>query len=150
MSAIYKSDLTWKNTLPDFKFETYSRNHEINFSGHQKLISSASPDYFGDANAANPEEILIGALSSCHMLTFLAIASKSGYNIESYNSTAVAILGKNEEGKMSVTDIELTPQVVFRGEKIPSAEGLMGLHDKAHRNCFIAQSIKAKVSIKNI
>ena len=145
---MYTIELEWSNkNSPEFTFEKYNRNHSLFFSGDQVLLNSASPEYFGDQNAANPEELLASALASCHMLTFLAIASKSGYTINHYTCSATAVMGKNADGKMSVTEINLTPEISFTGEKIPNPEQLTSLHDKAHRNCFIAQSIQSKVNV---
>jgi organic hydroperoxide reductase OsmC/OhrA len=120
------------------------------FSGQQFLNNSAAPEYLGNADMANPEELLASSLASCHMLTFLAVAAKSGYIVESYNDQAIATLDKNEEGKIAVTVIDLKPVVEFSGEKIPDDEHLKSLHEKAHRNCFIANSIKSKVNIHTL
>lgn len=140
-------DLNWKNTRSDFNFNDYSRDHQLTFSGKQTLTNSAAADYLGNADAANPEELLLSALASCHMLTFFAIASKTGHIIESYSDKPVALLGKNDSNKISVTEITLSPTIVFSGEKIPTSEQLKSMHEKAHHNCFIAQSIKTKVNI---
>lgn len=143
----YTITLEWKQDSSDFSYEKYNRHHTVAFSGDQSLNNSASPEYFGNSNMSNPEELLASALASCHMLTFLAIASKSGYNIQSYNCKAEAILGKNDEGRMSVTEITLTPEIVYNGDKRPSDDQLKSLHEKAHKNCFIAQSLKTKVNV---
>lgn len=146
MSSTFSIDLNWKRTN-EFSYETFSRNHTISYSGNQNLQSSAAAEYLGDANAANPEELIASALSSCHMLTFLVIASKSGYVVDSYLDHATATLDKNEEGKVAITVIDLKPVVVFSGAKIPDEAQLKSLHEKAHRNCFIANSIKTKVNV---
>lgn len=146
MSA-YIINLEWKNETGDFSYEKFNRSHEITFSGDQIVHNSSAPEYFGDSTRANPEELLAAALASCHMLTFLAVASKSGYHVNNYQCKSEALMGKNAEGRISVTEINLTPAIVFSGDKRPDAEQLKGLHDKAHRNCFIAQSIQSKVNI---
>jgi organic hydroperoxide reductase OsmC/OhrA len=143
----YIINLDWKKTTEDFSYEKFNRDHSIELSGNQTIKNSASPDYFGNADMTNPEELLASALASCHMLTFLAIASKSGYVLDSYNCKAEAFMGKNAEGRMSVTEITLTPEIVFSGDKKPSDEQLKSLHDKAHKNCFIAQSLQTKVNV---
>ena len=147
MSASYIINVEWKNVSPDFSYEKFSRHHTIALSGNQKIKNSASVDYFGNADMTNPEELLASALASCHMLTFLAICSKSGYVVDSYICTAEAFMGKNAEGRISVTEITLSPNVVFKGDKIPSVEQLTSLHEKAHKNCFIAQSLQTKVNV---
>ena len=145
--STYSINLEWKQTSEDFSYEKYNRHHSIAFSGNQTLMNSASPEYFGNSDMSNPEELLASALASCHMLTFLAIASKSGYNVHSYNCKAEAVLGKNEDGRMSVTEITLTPEIVYNGDKRPTDEQLKSLHEKSHKNCFIAQSLKTKVNV---
>ena len=143
----YVIDLEWKNISKNFGYEVYNRNHIIHFSGNQSIKNSAAPEFFGNTDMSNPEELLAASLASCHMLTFLAICSKGGYVVESYDCKAVALMGKNAEGRISVTEINLTPVIVFAEEKIPTEEQLKILHNKAHRNCFIAQSLQAKVNI---
>jgi organic hydroperoxide reductase OsmC/OhrA len=145
--STYTINLEWKQDSDDFSYEKYNRNHSISFSGNQTLKNSASPEYYGNTDMSNPEELLASALASCHMLTFLAIASKSGYNVQSYRCKAEAVLGKNDDGKMSVTEITLTPEIVYNGDKHPSDEQLKSLHEKSHKNCFIAQSLKTKVNV---
>ncbi len=145
--SVYTTNIEWKQTSSDFSFEKYNRNHTITFSGNHILKNSAAPEYFGNSDMSNPEELIAAALASCHMLTFLAVASKSGYNVQSYNCKAEALLAKNDEGKMSITEITLTPEIVYSGDKLPTPEQLKSLHEKAHRNCFIAQSLKTKVNI---
>jgi organic hydroperoxide reductase OsmC/OhrA len=141
-------ELSWTRTTPDFSYDTYNRDHQIYVGGKQVIANSAAVEYLGSADKTNPEELLAAALSSCHMLTFLAIAAKSGHIIDSYKARATAILGKNTEGRLAVTEIDLYPEIIFTGEKIPNSEQLISLHDKAHRNCFIAQSLKTKVNIR--
>lgn len=143
----YTIDLNWKRNTPDFSYDHFNRDHTLTFSGPQTLRNSSAPEYLGNTDTANPEELLASALCSCHMLTFLAVASKMGYTVDSYSDHAEAVLGKNEEGRLCVTEITLKPVIGFSGNKIPDAEQLKSLHEKAHRNCFIANSIKTKVNI---
>lgn len=144
MSA-FKIVTRWKR-VKEFTYENYNRNHQIEFSGNQTLNNSAAVEYFGDENMANPEELLASAVSSCHMLTFLALASKTGFVVEEYEDDAVAILAKNLEGRMAVTDIKLHPKIVFSGN-VPDENKLREMHHKTHRNCFIAQSVKAQIEV---
>lgn len=141
----FKITTNWKRSA-DFKYETYNRDHQIIFSGNQVLNNSAAPEYYGNEQMANPEELLASAVSTCHMLTFLALASKTGYVVESYEDDAVAILDKNAEGRTAVTDIKLHPKIIFSGNQ-PDEAKLREMHHKAHRNCFIAQSVKAQVEV---
>jgi peroxiredoxin-like protein len=146
--STYTINLNWKKENAEFTYEKYNRNHTVTFTGgNQTVKNSASTDYFGNADMTNPEELLAASLASCHMLTFLAVAAKSGYVVESYQCKAEAFMGKNAEGRMSVTEITLRPEISFSGEKQPDTEHLKGLHDKAHKNCFIAQSLQTKVNV---
>lgn len=146
MSA-YIINLNWKKTSAEFTYEKLNRDHTLHFSGNQTLNNSASPEYFGNANMTNPEELLASATASCHMMTFLAVAAKMGFVVESYDCKAEALMGKNAEGRFSVTEINLYPKIEFSGEKRPNDEQLKGLHEKAHKNCFIAQSLQSKVNV---
>jgi organic hydroperoxide reductase OsmC/OhrA len=108
---------------------------------------SAATEYKGDPNCADPEQLFLTALASCHMLTFLAIAEVKGYRVESYRDAPVAYLEKNAAGRLAVTRIELSPQVSFSGDKQPDQAALARLHDGAHRNCFIANSITTRIKV---
>ena len=143
----HHATLDWQRTPHATDAATYSRNHVATLNGGQTVAVSASTEYKGDAHCADPEQLLLTALSSCHMLTFLAIAELQGYRVESYRDTPVAHLEKNAEGRMAVTRIELSPQVSFGGDKLPDDTALARLHDGAHRNCFIAHSITARVTL---
>lgn len=141
--------LNWSRDGGPFERGNYTKNHSIRFDGGQTLRnSSASGDYGGDASASNPEELLLAAVSSCHMLTFLAVAANRSYTIDNYHDDGVAELGKNAEGKMAVVKVTLAPKVAFSGDKQPNAEEYAALHARAHAACFIANSIKAPVEFK--
>jgi len=144
----YKATVNWKRETPDFNYDTFDRTHRIDFAGGIQCQASSAPEFQGKANLVNPEELLASALASCHMLTFLAVASKSRINVKSYTDQAVATLDKNGEGKMCVTKITLHPKVVFDTAEPVSVEKINELHAKAHKHCFIANSIAAKVVIE--
>lgn len=139
--------LSWSRQGRDFSYETYSRDHELTFENGQKSLASAASDYFGNPEALNPETLLVGALASCHMLTFLAVCAKRGYIVEHYDDAAAGLLEKNAEGKMAITRITLRPHAIFTGEKQPDTAELARLHERAHANCFIAASIRAGVEV---
>ncbi|XDD50166.1 OsmC family protein [Leptospira sp. WS92.C1] len=143
----HKIGLSWKKGPEDFKYESYDRTHSIRYSGGQKLTGSSTTETYGNGELVNPEELLASAVCSCHFLTFLAIAAKSRYTVSTYEDNAIAVLEKNTDGKTVVTQIDLYPKVTFEGEKIPDQEALNGLHAKAHKNCFISNSIKSEVTI---
>jgi organic hydroperoxide reductase OsmC/OhrA len=89
----HKTKLTWKRKDSGFGYKEFPRGHEWAFprSG-QTLRASAAPEYLGDADRADPEEAFTAALTSCHMLTFLAIASMSGFVVDSYEDEAIGHL----------------------------------------------------------
>src|SRR5690349_23969830 len=106
----HRTTLTWKRATPDFDYKTYNRSHTVTFKGAEPLKMSASPDYKGDANLADPEDALVAALSSCHMLSFLAIANGRKLVVDSYEDQAVGVLEKNDEGKLAITRVTLRPK----------------------------------------
>lgn len=142
----YETKLTWKRTTSDFKYDTYDRTHQITFPGGQVINGSSAPEYLGNREHANPEEVLLAALSGCHMLTFLAIAAKSHLTLDSYEDDASCFLEKGENGMLYVTRAVLRPKVKFSGEA-PSEDKIRFMHEKSHKNCFIANSVTTKVSV---
>lgn len=142
----HHAKVSWKKNTPDFTYEGYDRTHTVSFPGGSLLSASSAPEFLGKKELANPEELLAAALASCHMLTFLAVAAKSRLVVEAYEDHPVATLDKNATGKMSVTKIQLSPKVKFSGEK-PTPEKYKELHEKAHRNCFIAGSLNSEMTL---
>ena len=136
--------LTWEKGGTPFTYETYTRNHTIAFkNGQDVLTASASPTYKGDADKADPEDMLVAALSSCHMLSFLAIAAKKKLTVNSYQDDAVGFL-ENEGGKLWITRVILRPKVAIDTD----AEMLAQIHHLAHEACFIANSVKTEVTVE--
>jgi organic hydroperoxide reductase OsmC/OhrA len=140
--------IDWQRTTADFNYKTFDRTHTWRFSGGQTIQGSSAPAYYGNAALANPEEGLVAALSSCHMLTFLSIAALKGFVVESYQDKPEGELSKNEQGKTMISQITLHPKVVFRGDKVPDSKALSDLHHKAHQSCFVANSLLTKVIIE--
>lgn len=144
----HHATITWRRETPDFAYETYDRDHDWSFDGGIIVRGSAAPAYKGGENCVDPEEAFVASLSSCHMLTFLAIAARKRYVVDSYEDHAVGILAKNEAGNLAITRVTLRPVVQFSGEKRPTAEDLARLHDQAHHACFIANSVKTEVVVE--
>lgn len=145
--STHRSTVHWSRTTPDFDYATYSRAHDTTLESGVALPMSAAKEFSGDPTRANPEELLVAALSSCHMLTFLAIAAKKRLVVDRYDDEAEGVLEKNAEGVLAVTRVVLRPKVTFAGEA-PTAEVVAGLHAAAHRGCFIANSVKTEVTIE--
>jgi organic hydroperoxide reductase OsmC/OhrA len=139
--------LTWSDGGVPFTYQTYPRNHEIAFKDQEMLTVSGAAAYRGDATKADPEDLLVAALSSCHMLSFLAICAKKKLGVKSYRDEAKGFLEDNG-GKLWITRVILQPEVVFAAEPPPSAEEIGHIHHLAHKACFIANSVKTDVRVE--
>lgn len=102
-----------------------------------------------DAAAVDPEEALVAAVSSCHMLFFLSIAAKHGHTVDIYIDHAVGLLEKNAQGKMAMTRITLRPAIAFAGTAPPGEEELHAMHHEAHDKCYIANSLNTDVVVES-
>jgi len=152
MSA-HRIRLDWKGGSAPFTYESYSRNHEILFKdGAEALTVSAAAAYRGDSARADPEDLLVAALSSCHMLSFLAICAKKKLAVASYEDDAEGFLetasSESNPGKLWITRVILRPYVVFAGETAPTSAEIEHIHHLAHEACFIANSVKTDVRVE--
>ncbi|MDA0143390.1 OsmC family protein [Vibrio sp. RW] len=149
----YGAVIRWKKAEDEaFSDNQYSRGHTWEFDGGVTVHASSSPHVvplpLSVAENVDPEEAYIAALSSCHMLTFLGIAAKQKYVIGSYVDDAVGVLEEDESGRLSVTTVTLRPKIVFIGSKVPTRAQLDKLHHLAHKNCFIANSVKTDIVVE--
>jgi len=148
----YKVSVIWEKK-PDEVFvnKRYSRSHTWIFDGGIQVAASSSPHVvplpMSSESAVDPEEAFIASLSSCHMLWFLSIAAEKNYIVESYEDHAEGILGKDQDGKLAMTQVTLHPRVVFNGKTTPSREQIEELHHLAHEECYIANSVKTSITI---
>ena len=140
-------ELHWQRTTPVFATGTYSNSHIVQMNRLHEIDVDSAPDWGGDPAHTNPEQALASALSSCHMMTFLALAAKAGWPVASYHDYAEAHLGKNLKGQMSVTRIDLHPVVRFDTGFAVKDEDLAQMQDRAHRYCFIANTLVESVEI---
>ncbi|RED48500.1 OsmC family protein [Aestuariispira insulae] len=140
-------ELEWERSEPELSPGTYSNAHILRFTDDLMLEGDAAPDWGGDAMNANPEQSLGAALSSCHMMTFLALAAKAGWPVASYRDHAIAHLGKNPKGQTTVTRIDLHPVVRFDKGFTVAASELEVMQDRAHRYCFIANALADEVEV---
>lgn len=145
----HRATIVWERGGQPFTDNAYSRGHEWRFDGGVSVPASASPDIvplpMSVAEAVDPEEAFVAALSSCHMLTFLGIAAKRGHVVDSYTDAAIGYMGRNSAGRACVTQVVLEPRVSFIGESIPTAEQIRKMHDQAHHGCFIANSVTTEI-----
>jgi organic hydroperoxide reductase OsmC/OhrA len=134
-----------------FTDNRYSRAHQWNFDGGVTVPASSSPHAvkvpLSDPAAVDPEEAFVASLSSCHMLWFLSLAARKGLVVESYEDQAVGSLERDDQGRMVMSRVELRPAIRFGGDAAAAAEELKALHDAAHRECFIANSVKTVVTV---
>ena len=148
----HKVTIDWKLGGPDFAKGRYSREHTWSFDGGVTVPASPSPAVVPVpwSNPANvdPEEAFVAAIASCHMLTYLWVASRAGFVVESYRDAAVGVMTKNERGVPWVSLVTLRPEIRYGGEKHPTAEEIAQLHHLAHEQCFIANSIKTEVKVE--
>ena len=136
--------LRWSEGNLPFTAESYNRDHTWTTGSGVEVPATSAPEYKGSTDRVNPEEAFVGALASCHMLTFLAIASKKRLTVLAYEDDPVGTLEQNAAGKMAITRVELRPRVRFGGTP-PDDAALHQLHDRAHANCFIANSVSCEV-----
>ena len=146
--AEHKITLTWKRGDTPFEYQKYPRDHTWKFGGGHEMQASAAPAYLGNPKLVDPEEAFVASLSSCHMLTFLAIACKKKFVLDEYLDEAVGFMEKNAEGKLAITRVVLRQKTKFSGDKQPTAEELKEMNHAAHEQCFIASSVKTQVTIE--
>ena len=144
----YRATTSWQRTSADFTYETYNRAHEVKFGGGEVVAWSAAPEFKGEATRVNPEEAYVASLSTCHLLTFLAIAARKRFIVDSYVDEALGVIEKGPEGKYWVSRVTLRPKVVFSGDRQPSSQEISELHHAAHENCFVANSVKSAVTVE--
>jgi organic hydroperoxide reductase OsmC/OhrA len=149
----YVATIDWSLTAEpeDFLKGRYSRAHSIAFDGGVTIPGSPSPGVvpapWSDPSAVDPEEMLVAALSNCHMLTFLHKAREAGFVVASYRDEAVGVMRKTAQGKIAVTRVTLRPLIAFEGAA-PDAAALEALHHAAHEDCFIANSVNTEVVVE--
>ena len=147
--AHHSAEILWLRDEQDFLNNRYSRAHSWRFDGGLEVAASSSPHVvplpWSDASAVDPEEAFVASLSSCHMLWFLSLAAKQGFQVDRYADKASGVMARNEEGRMAMTEVVLRPQVSFSGTRLPDNERLHALHHLAHEECFIANSVKTQV-----
>jgi organic hydroperoxide reductase OsmC/OhrA len=148
----YTARVVWRRG-PDEAFtdNAYGRRHSWLFDGGVEVPGSPSPHVvpppLSDPSAVDPEEAFVAALSSCHMLFFLALAAKRGFVVDGYDDEAVGTLEKGADGKEWMTRVTLRPRVGFAG-RAPTDEELDALHHRAHELCYIANSVRSAITVE--
>jgi organic hydroperoxide reductase OsmC/OhrA len=152
--STYTAKITWKSDSPEaFAKNQYTRGHTWEFDGGVTVPASSSPHAvrvpFSVEAAVDPEEALVASASSCHMLSFLWLAAKAGFNIASYTDNAEGLMAAMDDGRQWLAKITLDPQIEWFGDA-PTTEQLADLHHRAHEGCYIANSIKSEVIVKGV
>lgn len=142
----YNLRVTWTGNAGSgtATYSGYLRDHIISAEGKPDLLGSADPTFRGDPTRYNPEELLVAALSSCHMLSYLHLCAVSGLVVESYKDEAMGVMEESSGGSGHFLSVVLRPKVQFAGE--PDFEMARRLHAEAHHLCFIANSVNFPVT----
>src|SRR5262245_37268487 len=147
----HKAAVKWTHSQGDFLKGTYSREHTWTFDGGVTVPASPSPAAvrvpFSNPANVDPEEAFVASISSCHMLTYLYVASRKGFEISSYEDDAVGLMTKNEQGIPWVSSVALHPRITYVGAKTPTSEEVAQMHHAAHEQCFIANSVKTDIKV---
>ena len=142
----YQVSMTWTGNLGrgTADYRAYARNHEITAPKKSASIAGSSdPAFRGDAARYNPEELLVAALSACHMLALLHLCATNGIVVTEYTDSAEGIMRENSDGSGDFVRVILRPRMTITG---PSRiEEARALHHKAHELCFIARSVNFPV-----
>ncbi len=148
--AKYVADLSWRlSEREDFPNGRYSRGHVLGFDGGITMPASASPHVVGKwavEAAVDPEEMLVAAISSCHMLSFLHVARLAGFTVLSYRAHAEGVMEQIAPDRLAVTKVVLHPQIEWQGTA-PDQAKLDAMHNEAHEVCYIANSVRTKVTV---
>jgi organic hydroperoxide reductase OsmC/OhrA len=150
----YTAKISWKsNSAEGFAKNQYTRAHTWSFDGGVTVPASSSPHAvrlpYSVEEAVDPEEAFVAAISSCHMLTFLWVAAKKGFQIDAYEDNAEGVLAADADGRQSMTEVTLHPNITWGGTNIPKAEQLDEMHHLAHQGCYIANSVKTVIKIRS-
>ena len=149
----HRATIKWAHSQGDFLKGTYSRSHTWSFDGGMTIGASSSPSAvrvpFSDPANVDPEEAFVASLASCHMLTYLYISGRKGFEISAYEDEAVGSMTRNEGGIPWISSVVLRPRITYVGSKTPSREEEEQMHHAAHEQCFIANSVKTDIKVEH-
>jgi organic hydroperoxide reductase OsmC/OhrA len=126
--------------------ERYDRSHVWRFDGGVEVPASSAPGLWGDPSRVDPEEAFVAAISSCHMLWFLYLAAQRGLVVDRYVDAAVGVMQRTERGVSWITEVDLRPAVEWSGD-VPAADVVVALHHESHERCFIANSVRSRITV---
>jgi len=141
----YTTTITWKGNqgAGTAAYDAYARDYEIACDGKQTIYGSADPLYQGDVKRHNPEEMLVAALSACHMLWYLHFCAAGGVVVEAYEDSADGLMLTSPDGSGEFSQVTLRPRVTISANS--DAAEAMRLHTKANEMCYIARSVNFPV-----
>ncbi len=142
----YVTDLDWTAATSEgtLSYESFSRQHTIRIAGKPDLVCTSDPSFRGDVTKHNPEDLLLSAISGCHMLTYLALCARKRIVVLSYKDRATGTMAVEANGAGRFTEVVLHPEVVVAEASM--IEIARTLHDPAHKYCFIANSVNFTVT----
>jgi organic hydroperoxide reductase OsmC/OhrA len=143
----HHATVAWKRQTGSFRYEDYNRDHTWTFENGLVVEASSAPRFLGSADRVDPEEAFVASISACHMLTFLAICARRRIIVDRYDDEAVGHLEPNAEKKLAITRVELHPRVTFAEGHEPTPEALSVIHERSHRECFIANSVTTEITV---
>lgn len=132
-------------------YKAYGRDHVVDAPGHSTIAGSSDPVFHGDTDRWNPEQLLIAALSQCHLLSYLHVAASHGIVVVDYRDDAMGMMEQTRDGGGHFTSVTLRPVVTIAvgspdaGAADAAADLALTLHDEAHGKCFIAASVSFPV-----
>jgi organic hydroperoxide reductase OsmC/OhrA len=150
MTHEYHATVEWHRQGVAFVDGRYSRGHVWRFDGGVDVPASSAPSNvplpYSVGAAVDPEEALVAAASSCHMLFFLSFAAKQGLVIHRYSDEAIGSMTRNDSDKLYLSKIVLNPDVTFY---VGTSERVLdAIHHRAHEECYIANSVKAEIIVR--
>lgn len=150
--STHNARISWERGSGEFLKGQYSREHTWTFDGGASIAASASPSVvpapYSNPALVDPEEAFVASIASCHMLTFLYLASRAGFTVEGYRDEAVGTMTRTEKGVPWVSSVALRPAIRYGGNRKPTREEEDQLHHAAHEQCFIANSVRTAIEIR--
>ena len=151
---VHTATIHWARGAAAFAGSRFDRAHTWAFDGGITVPASAAPSVvrapYSREDAVDPEEALVAALASCHMLTFLYLAGGEGFCVDDYRDDAVGTLSANAAGKLWISLVTLSPAITFSGDKTPALADIARLHRAAHADCYIANSVRCEVVVADV
>jgi len=141
----YRTHLVWDGNLGDgtTTYAGYGRQHRILIDGKPELQATADAAFRGDAAKHNPEDLFLAAISSCHMLSYLALCARAKINVVAYEDEAQGTMQEDGKGGGRFVEVLLHPIVTIANAD--DAERAKELHERAHELCFIANSCNVPI-----